>query len=85
MAIHVCGDGKYCISSNQVWMPGVYENEKCARYAFRFSDSVLRQLMDEANLRVGGKGGTITYQDLKLAKQRLIDKHTLSELNENPV
>lgn len=80
MAIHICGDGKCCISSNQVWMPGVYENEKCARYAFRFSDSVLRQLMDEANLRVGGKGGTITHQDLKLAKQRLIDKYTLTPL-----
>lgn len=85
MAIHICGDGKCCISSNQVWMPGVYENEKCARYAFRFSDSVLRQLMDEANEREGGAGGTITYKDLKLAKQRLIDKYTLRELNEDSV
>lgn len=66
-------------------MPGVYENEKCARYAFRFSDSVLRQLMDEANEREGGAGGTITYKDLKLAKQRLIDKYTLRELNEDSV
>lgn len=77
MAIHTCEDGTCCISSNQVWMPGAYENEKCARYAFRFSDSVLQQLMNEANERAGGVEGTITYEDLKLAKQRLIDKYTL--------
>lgn len=80
MAIHTCEDGTCCISSNQVWMPGVYENEKCARYAFRFSDSVLQQLMNEANERVGGAGGTITYEDLKFAKQRMIDKYTLRKV-----
>lgn len=80
MAIYPCEDGTCCISSNQVWLPGVYENERCARYAFRFSDSVLQQLMNEANVREGGVGGTITYGDLKLAKQRLIDKYTLEPL-----
>lgn len=66
-------------------MPGVYENEKSASYAFRFSDPVLQQLMNEANEREGGAGGTITYEDMKFAKQRLIDKYTLGKVNEDPV
>jgi hypothetical protein len=80
MAIYTSEDGCCSISSRQVAIPGVYENEKCARYAFQFSDSVLQQLMNEANDRCGGSGGTITQKDLKLAKKRMIDKYTLGPL-----
>jgi len=59
-------------------MSGCYENEKTARYAFRFSDSVLGGLLKEANERAGGFGGVITYSDLKEAKVRLLDKFTLA-------
>jgi hypothetical protein len=44
------GNG-YVISSRHCWLPGVYENERTARWAFRFSDIDLQRLQDEANKR----------------------------------
>lgn len=40
----------YVISSHQVWMPGAYESERAAKYAFKFPDDILAQLRDEANV-----------------------------------
>lgn len=79
MALYKHEDGTYTISSHSVWMPGCYEDAKTARYAFRFSDSILTSIMKEANERAGGCGGTITYLDLKQAKKRMLDKFTLRE------
>lgn len=64
---HRNDDGTYSISSRQVWLPGVYEDERTAKYAFRFGDEALQRLQDAANKRAGGTGGVITYADLKLA------------------
>ena len=32
----------YVISSRQVWLPGAYDTERAAKYAFRFPDEILR-------------------------------------------
>lgn len=69
MAIHKT-EGGYVISSHRVWMPGCYEDERTARYAFRFDDEVLQRLQDDANARAGGTGGTITWGDLARATPR---------------
>lgn len=51
--IHDClgkdGSTSYLISSRQVWLPGVYDSHRAARYAFRFPDEVLQALQDEVN------------------------------------
>jgi hypothetical protein len=58
-------DGGYVISSNNVWLPGSYESERAAKYAFKFSSRVLQRLQDKANERAGGEGGVITFADLQ--------------------
>jgi hypothetical protein len=63
MAIYKVDDG-YCISSGGTWLPGVYNNTRTARWAFKFPVEALSQLQEEANLRTGGTGGTIVYDDL---------------------
>ena len=68
MAIHRVKN-VFVISSHQVWMPGAYDTERTARYAFRFKDRELQQLQDEANKRNGGFDGVITMDDLKKLKK----------------
>lgn len=63
-------DDTFVISSNQVWLPGRYESERTAKYAFRFSDEVLQALQTEANKLVGGVGGVITFADLQKARKQ---------------
>ena len=68
--IHQTHDKLYVISSHRVWMPGVYDTIKTARYAFQFCDEVLQALQSEANEReTGGVGGTITMADLKRVRK----------------
>lgn len=67
MAIHSVKDGRFVISSCQVWMPGAYDSVKSARYAFQFLDETLNRLQNEANDRNGGFDGVITTEDLKKA------------------
>lgn len=62
--IHQVGD-VFVISSRELWLPGAYESERAARYAFRFPDAVLQKLQDEANKRLER---VITFKDLQ--KQR---------------
>ena len=64
MAIHRVEDG-FVISSAKQWLPGIYDTEHTARYAFRFEAVVLQRLQDEANARAGGTRGVITRADLK--------------------
>lgn len=47
-----CG---YIISSGGVYLPGVYESEQAARYAFRFPNKALHDLQDEINAREPNK------------------------------
>ena len=58
-------DNGYTISAYRSWLPGVYESERAARNAFKLRDEVLQNLMDAANARAGGSGGTITEADVR--------------------
>ena len=60
-------DNGYTISAYRSWLPGVYESERAARNAFKLDDGVLQSLMDAANARAGGSGGTITEADVRCA------------------
>ncbi len=53
-------DSCYVISSHHAWLPGAYESERAARYAFRFSHEQLQKLQDSVN-----PGGIITLEMLK--------------------
>jgi hypothetical protein len=48
----ICKQGNgYVISSGGVWLPGAYDSERAARYAFRFPDEDLQRLQSEVNAR----------------------------------
>ncbi len=69
MAIHKSVDedsGKtiYCISSHRCWMPGCYDSERAAKYAFRFKDEDLRKLQDSVN-----PDGVITFEMLQALRK----------------
>ena len=64
MAIHRVKN-VFVISSHRVWMPGAYDTEKTARYAFQFKDEELNKMQRIANKRNGGFDGVITMDDLK--------------------
>lgn len=53
----------WSISNYGCWIPGVYESEKAAWYAFELDDEVLSKLQDEANKA----DGLITYEMLMKA------------------
>ena len=70
MAVHKVGDN-YVISSQAFgWLPGNYDSERTANYAFRFPISVLQKLQEEIN-HIDREYRTITYEDLKLARARM--------------
>lgn len=58
--IHKNYDGRYCISANQVWRPGSFDNEHTARIAQRHSDEEIIKWQAIANKRNGGTDGVIT-------------------------
>lgn len=60
--IRAVGDG-FVISSGRAWLPGVYDSERAAKYAFRFPGEVLQRLQDSVN-----PGGAITFQMLQDAR-----------------
>ncbi len=70
MAIHKNDDGTCVVSSKGTWLPGIFEDERTARLAFRLSDEVLLQLQEEANARAGGTGGLLTWGDLARASEQ---------------
>ncbi len=57
-------NGHYVISSHHVWVPGSYDSERAAKYAFRFTDEVLRGLQESVN-----PGGVITFEMLQSARR----------------
>lgn len=48
--IHKVGD-EYVISSYGTWLPGAYDTERTAQYAFKFSDAELSELQSTVNER----------------------------------
>lgn len=61
------GDG-YVISSRSMWLPGVYETERAARYAFRFPVAALQQLTERICWQ-DGEDRAITWADLRAARE----------------
>jgi hypothetical protein len=74
--IHKVGNA-YVISSNQVAIPGCYDSERAAKYAFRFSDEDLQLLQDQVNKREScHKKRLISFEMLQsLVKSRKVYKH----------
>ncbi len=56
-------DNHFVISSYGVWRPGVYDSERTARYAFRFTDEQLQRLQEKVQ-----PSGVITYEMLRRVK-----------------
>lgn len=50
----------WCISECNCWLPGSYESEEAARFAFDLGDDVLYSLQQSVN-----PNGTITLEMLK--------------------
>jgi hypothetical protein len=67
MAIHKQEDGTCVISASSIWLPGCYEDERAAKFAFRISDEAKAKLRDDAKL-TGNQ--VITWQDIKDYKAR---------------
>lgn len=65
--IHPYDDGTFAISSHRAWLPGIYDSERSARYAFRFGDTALQALSDRI-CRFDGENRAITMDDLRQAK-----------------
>lgn len=63
-------NGSFVISTGKRSLPGSYESERAARYAFKFSYEILDKLQDKANQRNGGKGGVISLEDLQKERSR---------------
>lgn len=62
----------YQISSRGVWIPGIYENERTARYAYQFPDDQLQRLQDAVNEREPDwRNRFITMQMLKDERQAM--------------
>jgi hypothetical protein len=59
-------DGGYVIASGGVWLPGCYEDERTARYAFRLPDAELVELRNNAIAR---GDGVITWGDVAKAAE----------------
>ena len=65
--IHKTDGPGYVISSHGCWLPGVYETERAARFAFSFHADVLQSLTDRI-CNVSTENRLITSDDLKAAK-----------------
>jgi hypothetical protein len=59
-------NGHFVISSGGTWIPGAYEDERTAKYAFRFPDQVLRELQESVN-----PNGVITFTMLQEERRKL--------------
>jgi hypothetical protein len=64
MAIHKLEDGTCVIASGGVWLPGCYEDERTARFAFRLPDGEKARLRNQAIAR-GNR--VITWGDVAKA------------------
>ena len=59
-------DLEYQISSCGGWLPGVYDSERAARYAFRFTGADLQALQDAVNARIADpEQRVITFEMLQ--------------------
>lgn len=68
--IHVLDDGTHVISSRGMWLPGNYDSDQSARYAFRFRNEVLQELQERI-CHKDGENRAITMDDLRAARAGL--------------
>lgn len=61
-------DGTCTASSSQCYIPGLYDDERTAKYAFKFSNEQLEALQEEKNKT----DGVITFKDLQELKKNNI-------------
>lgn len=66
MAIHRLDDGTCVISASGTWLPGCYEDERTAKFAFRVSDDTKAKLQAQAIAR---GDGIITWGDIAKARE----------------
>jgi hypothetical protein len=66
MSIHRLDDGAFVIGADGMWLPGCYEDERAARFAFRVSDDTKATLRDLSILR---GDGVITWGDIATARE----------------
>lgn len=59
----------FSISSRGIWLPGAYDTERAANYAFRFKDAQLTTLRDR--ICNSGERRAITWEDLKVYRRSL--------------
>jgi hypothetical protein len=60
-------DGTYVISDKGGWIPGVYQDIRTAKYAFKFPHSELSNLQSIENVT----SGIITFEDLQELRKQL--------------
>lgn len=73
MAIRKTDDGSYVVSSNQCWRPGVFADERAARYSFRFSDEEVEAIQHHKNAT---DDSPITFEDLQ--QLRKLSRHKMT-------
>jgi hypothetical protein len=72
----------YVISSDQVAIPGCYDSERAAKYAFRFPNSALQRLQDKVNdAEPDHEKRVITFEMLQELRRQTKEKSTM--LSEN--
>ena len=59
--IYKTNEGGYVASSNNMWIHGCFEDERTAKYAFKFKNEQLQKLQDEKNKTTR----IITFKDLQ--------------------
>jgi hypothetical protein len=62
--IYPAADGTFTISSRGAWLPGIYDSERSARYAFRFGDLELSRLSGRICHKAGERRA-ISMDDLR--------------------
>lgn len=65
--IYKVDDGGFVASSSGVWIPGSYEDERAAKYAFKFTDEQLQKLQDKKNKTTH----VITFEDLQSLRKAI--------------
>lgn len=62
-------DGCWVISSRDQWLPGSYDTQRTARWAYRFDTATLRRLQERVNWT---EQRPITRDDLAAEKSRKV-------------
>lgn len=60
-------NGTYVISAYGVWLPGAYDSQRAARYAFRFDYETLKKVRDSA-----GPSRLITFDLLRKQRSKAV-------------